>query len=90
MRDLKLLRETLTMDEIAAVLGARANMVVKKKGLNLGDLDFSGVSISVLHSIVRLQRRSILLQYSCSCWRRLSSATSVWVQAWEARNYQFT
>jgi hypothetical protein len=42
-RDLKLLRDTLTLDEIAGVLAARANMVVKKKGLNLGDLDFSGV-----------------------------------------------
>ena len=44
MRDLKLLRETLTIDEIAGVLAARANMVIKRKGLNLGDLDFSGVS----------------------------------------------
>lgn len=43
MRDLKLLRETLTMDEIAGVLAARSSMVVKRKGLNLGDLDFSGV-----------------------------------------------
>ena len=43
MRDLKLLRETLTLDEIAGVLAARSNMVVKRKGLQLGDLDFSSL-----------------------------------------------
>lgn len=43
LRDLKLLRETLTMDEIAAVLSARANMAVKKRGVQIGDLDFSGL-----------------------------------------------
>lgn len=43
MRDLQLLRATLTMDEIAAVLSARANMAVKKRGVKIGDLDFSGL-----------------------------------------------
>jgi hypothetical protein len=43
MRDLKLLRDTLTLDEIAGVLAARSNMVVKRKGLQLGDLDFSSL-----------------------------------------------
>ena len=48
MRDLKLLRETLTMDEIAGVLAARANAVIRRKGINLGDMDFSGVRASIV------------------------------------------
>lgn len=43
LRDLKLLRETLTSDEIAGVLAARANMCIKKKGPHMADLDYSSV-----------------------------------------------
>lgn len=43
-RDLLLLRETLTSDEIAAILAARGNVFLKKKGIALEDLDYSAVS----------------------------------------------
>lgn len=43
MRDLQMIRATLTMDEIAGVLSARANMAVKTRGLQISDLDFTGL-----------------------------------------------
>lgn len=42
-RDKQLLRETLSMDEIASVLAARENIVVRKRGVQFGDLDFSAL-----------------------------------------------
>jgi hypothetical protein len=42
-RDLKLLRETLTGDEVAAALASRANMVIRKRGIGLEELDYRSV-----------------------------------------------
>lgn len=44
MRDLKLLRETLSSDEVAAALAARANMVIRARGIALEQLDYRSVS----------------------------------------------
>jgi len=48
-RDLKLLRETLTGDEVAAALASRANMVIRKRGIGLEELDYRSVRGAKLH-----------------------------------------
>jgi hypothetical protein len=47
-RDLKLLRETLTGDEVAAALASRANMVIRKRGIGLEELDYRSVRSATL------------------------------------------
>jgi hypothetical protein len=43
LRDLKLLRDTLSMEEVAAAFLARGNVGRKKKGIGLEELDVGGV-----------------------------------------------
>lgn len=75
MRDLKLLRETLSSDEVAAALAARANMVIRARGIALEQLDYRSVSVRHgTHADRMQQMRQVQLMYSYSAPSRHRAA----------------